>query len=109
MKKNQCSTAKNQLWYNATTYYRFEKTNVSGENRYTLLVSTESVRADKVFFRVQFDSPVRDIIFEGSGNLTRTRVPQVVGIFDEDFRLGISSGNPDIRFMILSPLILSYI
>ena len=50
-------------------------------------MSTDSVRADMVFFQVQFDSPVQDVIFDGSGNFSRTRVPQVVGIFDEDFRL----------------------
>ena len=65
---------------------RFEKTNTSGENRYTFFVSTDSVRADKVFFRVQFDSSVRDIIFDGRGNYSTTRVPQVVGIYDDDFR-----------------------
>ena len=65
---------------------RFEKTNTSGENRYTFFVSTDSVRADRVFFRVQFDSSVRDIVFDGRGNFSRTRVPQVVGIYDEDFR-----------------------
>ena len=61
---------------------------MSGENRYTFFVSTDSVRADRVFFRVQFDSSVRDIIFDGRGNFSRTRVPQVVAIYDDDFRLG---------------------
>ena len=56
-------------------------------------MSTGVVRADKVFFQVQFDSPVQDIIFDGSGNLSRTRVPQVVGIFDEDFRLDPGSNS----------------
>ena len=65
---------------------RFEKTNTSGENRYTFFVSTDSVRADKAFFRVQLDSSVRDIVFDGRGNFSRTRVPQVVGIYDDDFR-----------------------
>ena len=80
-------------------YRRFEKTNVTGENRYTFLVSTESVRADKVFFQVLFDSPVQDLLFETGGNFSRTRVPQVAGIFDEDFRLDPMS-TKEIRFRV---------
>ena len=44
--------------------YRYSK-NVSGSAHYRLHVTTDTMRADKIFFQIQFDAPVYSIDFNG--------------------------------------------
>ena len=37
--------------------YRYSK-NVSGSAHYRLYVTTDTTRADKIFFQIQFDAPI---------------------------------------------------